>query len=121
MVEDVITGLSHIQWLFVIARNSSFAYKGRAVDAEIRSVVTSPVRYILEGSVRKVRGTASASQASSSRRRTVASFGPNDTTATSPTTFALQDEIAASVVGCDRAQPAPSRNRTRQTQSARQC
>ena len=33
MVEDLITGLSRVKWLFVIARNSSFAYKGRAVDA----------------------------------------------------------------------------------------
>ena len=32
MVEDIITGLSRIKWLFVIARNSTFAYKGRAVD-----------------------------------------------------------------------------------------
>jgi adenylate cyclase len=52
MVEDIITGLSRIKWLFVIARNSSFAYKGRAVD--IRQVGRDlGVRYVLEGSVRK--------------------------------------------------------------------
>ena len=34
MVEDIITALSHIRWLFVIARNSSFTYKGRAVDVK---------------------------------------------------------------------------------------
>ena len=34
MVEDIITGLSRIKWLFVIARNSSFAYKGKAVECE---------------------------------------------------------------------------------------
>jgi adenylate cyclase len=52
MVEDIITGLSRIKWLFVIARNSSFAYKGKSVD--IRQVSHElGVRYVLEGSVRK--------------------------------------------------------------------
>ncbi|HVH83282.1 MAG TPA: adenylate/guanylate cyclase domain-containing protein, partial [Steroidobacteraceae bacterium] len=52
MVEDIITALSRMRWLFVIARNSSFAYKGRAVDA--RQVARElGVRYVLEGSVRK--------------------------------------------------------------------
>jgi adenylate cyclase len=52
MVEDIITGLSRIKWLFVIARNSSFVYKGKAVD--IRQVARElGVRYVLEGSVRK--------------------------------------------------------------------
>jgi TolB-like protein len=52
MVEDIITGLSRIKWLFVIARNSSFAYKGRVVD--IKQVGRElGVRYVLEGSVRK--------------------------------------------------------------------
>jgi TolB-like protein/class 3 adenylate cyclase/Tfp pilus assembly protein PilF len=52
MVEDIITGLSRIHWLFVIARNSSFVYKGKAVD--IKQVGRElGVRYVLEGSVRK--------------------------------------------------------------------
>jgi adenylate cyclase len=52
MVEDIITGLSRIKWLFVIARNSSFVYKGKAVD--IRQVGRElGVRYVLEGGVRK--------------------------------------------------------------------
>src|SRR5262245_24863602 len=52
MVEDIITGLSRFRGLFVIARNSSFAYKGRAVD--VRQVGRElGVRYLLEGSVRK--------------------------------------------------------------------
>ena len=52
MVEDIITGLSRIKWLFVIARNSSFVYKGRAVD--VRQVGRElGVRYVLEGGVRK--------------------------------------------------------------------
>src|SRR5437870_5853529 len=52
IVEDIITGLSHMHWLFVIARNSSFTYKGRAVD--VKQVGRElGVRYVLEGSVRK--------------------------------------------------------------------
>ncbi len=52
MVEEIITALSRLSWLFVIARNSSFIYKGRAVD--IRQVARElGVRYVLEGSVRK--------------------------------------------------------------------
>jgi adenylate cyclase len=52
MVEDIITGLSRIKWVFVIARNSSFVYKGKAVD--IRQVGRElGVRYVLEGGVRK--------------------------------------------------------------------
>ena len=52
MVEDIITGLSRIRWLFVIARNSSFTYKGKAVD--VRQVGRElGVRYVLEGGVRK--------------------------------------------------------------------
>jgi TolB-like protein/class 3 adenylate cyclase len=52
MVEDIITGLSRVRWIFVIARNSSFAYKGRAAD--VKQVGRElGVRYLLEGSVRK--------------------------------------------------------------------
>src|SRR5207248_5932024 len=52
MVEEIITALSRIHWLFVIARNSSFTYKGRAVD--VKQVGREiGVRYVLEGSVRK--------------------------------------------------------------------
>ena len=52
VVEDIITALSRIRWLFVIARNSSFTYKGRAVD--VKQVGRElGVRYVLEGSVRK--------------------------------------------------------------------
>jgi TolB-like protein/class 3 adenylate cyclase len=52
VVEDIITGLSRINWLFVIARNSSFVYKGKAVD--VKQVGRElGVRYVLEGSVRK--------------------------------------------------------------------
>jgi adenylate cyclase len=52
MVEDIITALSRMHWLLVIARNSSFIYKGRAVD--VKQVGRElGVRYVLEGSVRK--------------------------------------------------------------------
>ena len=53
MVEDIITALSHIRWLFVIARNSSFTYKGLASDVT-QIGRDLGVRYVLEGSVRKV-------------------------------------------------------------------
>ena len=52
MVEDTITGLSRIRWLFVIARNSSFIYKGKPVDVR-QAGRELGVRYVLEGSVRK--------------------------------------------------------------------
>jgi adenylate cyclase len=55
MVEEIITALSRIRWLFVIARNSSFTYKGRALD--VKQVGRElGVRYVLEGSVRKAAG-----------------------------------------------------------------
>jgi TolB-like protein/Tfp pilus assembly protein PilF len=51
ITEDIITGLARLSWLFVIARNSAFVYKGRAVD--VRQVGRElGVRYVLEGSVR---------------------------------------------------------------------
>jgi adenylate cyclase len=52
MVEDITTALSRFRWLFVISRNSSFTYKGRAVD--VKQVGRElGVRYVLEGSMRK--------------------------------------------------------------------
>jgi TolB-like protein len=52
MTEDLITGLSRIRWLFVIARNSTFVYKNRAID--LRQVARElGVRYVLEGSIRR--------------------------------------------------------------------
>jgi adenylate cyclase len=52
MVEEIITALSRIRWLFVIARNSSFTYKGQRVD--VKKVGRElGVHYVLEGSVRK--------------------------------------------------------------------
>src|SRR5499425_2747176 len=55
MVEEIITALSRIRWLFVVARNSTFTYKGQAID--IKQVGRElGVRYVLEGSVRKASG-----------------------------------------------------------------
>ena len=53
ITEDIITALSRSPWLFVISRNSSFTYRGAAVDVRVVSRELG-VRYILEGSVRKV-------------------------------------------------------------------
>ena len=66
MVEEIITALSRIRWLFVIARNSSFTYKGQAVD--VKQVGRElGVRYVLEGSVRKA-GERSAHHRPADRR-----------------------------------------------------
>lgn len=55
MVEEITSALGRIRWFFVIARNSAFTYKGRAVD--VREVGRElGVRYVLEGSVRKAGG-----------------------------------------------------------------
>ena len=55
ITEDITTALSHLRWLFVIARNSTFTYKGRAVDVR-RVALELAVRYVLEGSVRTSAG-----------------------------------------------------------------
>jgi len=55
VVEDIITALSRIRWLFVIARNSSFTFKGRAVNVKEVGCALG-VRYVLEGRIRKAGG-----------------------------------------------------------------
>ena len=97
MVDDIITGLSRIKWLFVIARNSTFTYKGRAVD--VKQVGRElGVRYVLEGSVRKlgdrVRITGQLIDASTGAHVWAERYDRK-----SDDIFALQDEIALSVVG----------------------
>jgi adenylate cyclase len=96
MVEDIITGLSRIRWLFVIARNSSFAYKGKSMD--VRQVGRDlGVRYVLEGSVRKsagrVRITAQLVEAESSRHIWAERYDR-----AIDDIFALQDDITMSTV-----------------------
>jgi TolB-like protein/class 3 adenylate cyclase len=98
MVEEVITALSRIRWLFVIARNSSFAYKkGRAVD--VKQVGRElGVRYVLEGSVRKggnrVRITAQLIDAQSGTHLWADRFD-----GLLEDVFDLQDQVAISVAG----------------------
>jgi TolB-like protein/Tfp pilus assembly protein PilF len=97
VVEDIITALSRIRWLFVIARNSSFTYKGRAVDVKQIGRELG-VRYVLEGSVRKaanrVRITGQLIDATTGAHLWAERFeGSLDDI------FELQDQVAASVVG----------------------
>ena len=97
IVEDIITALSRMRWLFVIARNSSFTYKGRGVD--IKQVGAElGVRYVLEGSVRKaanrVRITGQLIDASNGAHLWADRFdGALDDI------FDLQDQVTARVVG----------------------
>jgi TolB-like protein len=97
MVEDIISGLSRIKWLFVIARNSSFVYKGNATDVK-RVGRELGVRYVLEGSVRKagnrVRITAQLNDAA-----TGVHFWSERYDRCLDDIFAVQDEIAMSVIG----------------------
>jgi len=96
MVEDIITGLSRIRWLFVIARNSSFIYKGRSVDIT-RVGRELGVRYVLEGSVRRVgtrvRITGQLIEAATGRHLWAERFDRD-----LHDIFELQDEITTSVV-----------------------
>jgi TolB-like protein len=97
VVEDIISALSHHRWLFVIARNSSFTYKGRAVD--VKQVGRElGVRYVLEGSVRKsgnrLRVTGQLIDA-----MTGANFWAERFESALKDLFELQDQIAENVVG----------------------
>jgi adenylate cyclase len=96
MVEDIITGLSRIKWLFVIARNSSFAYKGKSVNVK-QAGAELGVRYILEGSVRKaserVRVTGQLVEAETGRHIWADRFDR-----TLDDIFAIQDELTMNVV-----------------------
>ncbi|MBN9549288.1 MAG: winged helix-turn-helix domain-containing protein [Alphaproteobacteria bacterium] len=97
MVDDIITGLARIKWLFVIARNSTFTYKGRAVD--VKQVGRElGVRYILEGSVRKaggsVRVVGQMIDVSNGAHVWAERYDRR-----SDDIFALQDEMALAVVG----------------------
>jgi TolB-like protein/class 3 adenylate cyclase/Tfp pilus assembly protein PilF len=97
MVEDIITALSRFKSLFVIARNSSFTYKGKAVD--IKQVGRElGVRYVLEGSVRKagsrVRITGQLIEAATDRHLWADKFD-----GALEDVFGLQDQVTSSVVG----------------------
>jgi TolB-like protein len=97
VVEDIISALSRMSWLFVIARNSSFTYRGRTVD--VKQVGRElGVRYVLEGSLRKsanrVRITGQLVDAP-----TAANLWSERFEGTIGDIFELQDQLARSVVG----------------------
>ena len=95
--EDIITDLSKSRWLFVIARNTSFTYKGKAVDMKQVGRELG-VRYLLEGSVRKggnrVRITAQLIEAATGIHLWSERYDRD-----LADSFAVQDEITANVVG----------------------
>jgi adenylate cyclase len=96
MVEEIITALSRFKWLFVIARNSSFTFKGKAVD--VKEVGRRlGVRYVLEGSVRKASGkvriTGQLIDAVTGAHIWAHRFERDVTDV-----FALQDEVTVAVV-----------------------
>jgi len=97
MVEEIITALSRIRWLFVIARNSSFTYKGQAIDVKQVGHELG-VRYVLEGTVRKagnrVRITGQLIDAVSGTRLWADRFD-----GLLEDVFDLQDKVASSVAG----------------------
>jgi TolB-like protein len=97
ITEDIITALTRFRWFFVIARNSSFAYKGRSLDAK-QVAQELGVRYLLEGSVRKsserVRISAQLVEAASANQIWAERY---DLALTE--VFAVQDEIAERVAG----------------------
>ena len=97
MVEEIITALSRIRWLFVVARNSSFIYKGQAPDVK-RVGRELGVRYVLEGSVRKagarVRITAQLIDADNGAHLWADHFDGS-----LEDVFDLQDKVATSVAG----------------------
>src|SRR6202140_2170006 len=97
IAEDVITALSHYPSLFVIARNSTFTYKGQAVDVK-QGGRELGVRYVLEGSVRKagnrVRITGQLIEAATGRHLWADKFD-----GALEDVFGLQDQITTSVVG----------------------
>jgi TolB-like protein len=97
IAEDIITALSKFNWFFVIARNSSFTYKGQAVDVK-KIAEELGVQYVLEGSVRKagnrVRITAQLIDALSGRHLWAERYDRELTDV-----FAVQDEIAEAITG----------------------
>ncbi len=97
MVEEIITALSRISWLFVIARHSTFSYKGQAIDVT-RVGRELGVRYVLEGSVRKlgnrVRITGQLIDAASGAHLWADRFD-----GLLEDVFELQDQVASSVAG----------------------
>jgi TolB-like protein/class 3 adenylate cyclase len=97
MVEEIITALSRIRWLFVIARNSSFSYKGQSPDVK-RVGRELGVRYVLEGSVRKAGGRVRIT-AQLIETTTGAHLWADRFDGSLEDVFELQDQVANSVAG----------------------
>ena len=97
MVEEIITALSRIRWLFVIARNSSFTYKGQAVDVKQIGRELG-VRYVLEGSVRKAEGRVRIT-AQLIEAETATHLWADRFEGSLEDVFDLQDQVAISVAG----------------------
>jgi TolB-like protein len=97
MVEEIITALSRIRWLFVIARNSSFTYKGQATDVK-RVGRELGVRYVLEGSVRRG-GNRVRISAQLIECETGAHLWADRFDGSLEDVFDLQDKVATSVAG----------------------
>jgi TolB-like protein len=124
VVEDIISALSRYRWLFVIARNSSFTYKDRAVD--VKQVGRElGVRYVLEGSVRKaanrVRITGQLIDTTTATHLWADRFE-----GTIDDIFELQDQLAARVVGAiapqlERAEIARAKRKPTESLSAYDC
>jgi TolB-like protein len=97
MVEEITTAIARLPWLFVIARNSSFTYKGKSVDVK-RIAQELGVRYVLEGSVRKA-GNRVRITGQLIDTATRAHIWADRFDGALDDVFELQDQIAASVVG----------------------
>jgi TolB-like protein len=97
ITEDIITALTRFRWFFVIARNSSFAYKGKALDAK-QIAQELGVQYLLEGSLRKsgqqIRISAQLVEAATGKQIWAERYDLELTEL-----FAIQDEIAERVAG----------------------
>ena len=118
MVEDIITALSRFKSLFVIARNSSFTYKGKAPD--IRQVGRElGVRYVLEGSVRKA-ATVCASPASSSMPRRARHLWADHFDGALEDMFELQDRVTVERGRRDCAETRAGGDRARHAQADRE-
>ena len=97
IVEEITTAISRLPWLFVIARNSSFTYKGKAVD--VKQVAKKlGVRYVLEGSVRKA-GNRVRITGQLIDTNTGAHIWADRFDGALDDIFELQDQVASSVVG----------------------
>lgn len=121
LTEDLITDLSRSGGLFVIARNSTFAYKGRAMD--VRAIAEDlGVRYLLEGSARRASGrvriNAQLVDALSGEHLWAERFDRN-----LEDIFAVQDEVTAKIVEAllGRLRTPPSRNRPRSLEAYDLC